>query len=106
MQPLAELLGWRLGERSKVATEEQEEEGGVPLLASDGGRALARAVCHRRPMPTSTPPRPACTAGLRPSLSLARVLREEGLTYGLLLNAFELRLVCVAGSLPSSIDST
>jgi hypothetical protein len=62
LQPLAGLLGWRLGERSKVATEEAEEEGGVPLLASDGGRPVARAV-FLPPASSSTPHRPACTAG-------------------------------------------
>src|SRR3954469_17371002 len=44
LQPLAGLLGWRLGERSRVATEEAEEEGGVPLLADEEGRAVARVV--------------------------------------------------------------
>ncbi len=60
LQPLAELLDWRLGERSRIATEEQEEEGGVPLLASDSDRVLARALycpgrtsrrCPARPAP-------------------------------------------------------
>ena len=32
LQPLVGLLDWKLGARSKVATEEAEEEGGVPLL--------------------------------------------------------------------------
>jgi len=102
LQPLAELLGWQLGERSRTATEEQEEEGAVPLLASEGDRVLARAVCIAPDAHLDAAP-----AGLHrrfaPSLSLARVLRESGLPYGMLLNAFELRLVCVAGTLPSSI---
>lgn len=103
VQPLAGLLGWRLGERSRVATDEAEEEGGVPLFASEDGRPVARVVF--------LPPGnqfDAAPAGLHrrfaPALSLARVLREEGLTYGLLLNAVSLRLVCVSGSLPSSIE--
>jgi hypothetical protein len=103
LQPLAGLLGWRLGERSRVATDEAEEEGGVPLFASEGGRPVARVVF--------LPPGnqfDAAPAGLHrrfaPALSLARVLREEGLAYGLLLNAVGLRLVCVSGSLPSSIE--
>ena len=103
LQPLADLLGWRLGERSKVATDEAEEEGGVPLLASADGRPVARVVF--------LPPGQqfdAAPSGLHrrfaPALSLARVLREEGLTYGLLLNAVGLRLVCVTGSLPSTIE--
>ncbi len=102
LKPLAELLGWRLGERSKIATEEQEEEGGVPLLASEGERLLARAVCIAPDAHLDAAP-PGLHRRFSPSLSLNRVLRESALTYGLLLNAFELRLVCVAGSLPSSI---
>jgi len=102
LQPLAELLGWKLGERSRIATEEQEEEGGVPLLASDGDRVLARAVCIAPDAHLDAAP-PGLHRRFAPSLSLARVLRESGLTYGMLLNAFELRLVCVAGMLPSSI---
>jgi hypothetical protein len=102
LQPLAELLGWRLGERSRIATEEQEEEGGVPLLESDGERVLARAVCIAPDAHLDAAP-PGLHRRFAPSLSLPRVLRESGLTYGLLLNAFELRLVCVAGTLPSSI---
>ncbi|MGA7497535.1 MAG: hypothetical protein WBX00_12485, partial [Isosphaeraceae bacterium] len=102
LKPLAELLGWRLGERSRIATEEQEEEGGVPLLASEGERLLARAVCIAPDAHLDAAP-PGLHRRFSPSLSLNRVLRESALTYGLLLNAFELRLVCVAGSLPSSI---
>jgi len=49
----------------------------------------------------------AIPAGLHrrfaPTHSLVRVLREQELTYGLLLNAFERRLVCTAGALPSHI---
>ena len=102
LQPLAELLGWRLGETSRIATEEQEEEGGVPLLASEGERVLARAVCIAPDAHLDAAP-PGLHRRFSPSLSLNRVLRESALTYGMLLNAFELRLVCVAGSLPSSI---
>ena len=81
LQPLAELLGWRLGERSTVATEEQEEEGGVPLLASEGDRVLARAVCIAPDAHLDAAP-PGLHRRFAPSLSLARVLRESGLTYG------------------------
>ena len=102
LQPLAELLGWRLGERSRIATEEQEEEGGVPLLAWEGDHILARAVCIAPDAHLDAAP-PDLHRRFAPSLSLARVLRESSLTYGVLLNAFELRLVCVAGTLPSSI---
>jgi hypothetical protein len=103
LMPLAEVLGWRLGEASKVVTElEQEEEAGVPLLAEDRDGPLARAVCISPGAHLDAAP-----AGLHrrfaPTLSLARVLSEENLDYGLLLNAYELRLVCNVGTLPSYI---
>jgi hypothetical protein len=103
LDPLAELLGWQLGEQSKVVTElEQEEEAGVPLLASDRDGPLARAVCIRPGDHLD-----AASAGLHrrfaPTLSLARVLNEENLDYGILLNAHELRVVCNVGTLPSFI---
>ena len=74
----------------------------MPLLASEGERLLARAVCIAPDAHLDAAP-PGLHRRFSPSLSLNRVLRESALTYGLLLNAFELRLVCVAGSLPSSI---
>ena len=103
LQPLAEVLGWRLGEAGKVVTElEQEEEAGVPLLAEGRDGPLARAVCISPVAHLDAAP-----AGLHrrfaPTLSLARVLSEENLDYGLLLNAYELRLVCNVGTLPSFI---
>lgn len=102
LTPLAELLGWRLGESAKVVTElEQEEDAGAPLLDGED-RKLARAVCIAPDAHLDAAP-----AGMHrrfaPTQSLARVLREEGASYGLLLNAFELRLVCTTGTLPSHI---
>jgi hypothetical protein len=107
LQPLACLLGWRLGARSRIVTEEQEEEGGVPLLAAGatGDRVVARAVCIAPDAHLDAAP-PGFQRQFAASLALARVLRESGLTYGLLLNAFELRLVCVAGTLPRRSPST
>jgi hypothetical protein len=103
LNPLAELLGWHLGPQADVATAEGEEEGGVPLLDGDGGRTLARAVCISPSAHLDAAP-----AGLNrrfaPSLALTRVLREADLSYGLLCNAFELRLVCVVGPLPSAVS--
>ncbi len=102
LEPLAEILGWRLGEAGKVVTElEQEEEAGVPLLSEDA-RKLARAICippgaHLDAAPAGYHRRFA------PTLSLARVLSEENLDYGLLLNAYEVRLVSNVGTLPSWI---
>jgi hypothetical protein len=103
LDPLAEILGWQLGEQAKIVTElEQEEEAGVPLLAHDRDKPLARAVCISPGAHLDAAP-----AGLHrrfaPTLSLARVLGEENLDYGLLLNAYELRLVCNVGTLPSYV---
>jgi len=102
LERLAPLLGWQLGQTGKVVTDlEQEEEGGAPLLDS-GDRVLGRAICIAPDAHLDAAP-----AGLHrrfaPTQSLARVLREEELDYGLLLNAFELRLVCTVGTLPSHI---
>ena len=100
---LAELLGWRLGKTGKIVTElEQEEEGGAPLLDGEDNRVLGRALCIAPDAHLDAAP-----AGLHrrfaPTQSLARVLREEDLDYGMLLNAFELRLVCTVGTPPSHI---
>lgn len=100
---IAELLDWRLGDTDKIVTElEQEEEGGAPLLDGGGDRVFARARCiapdaHLDAAPSGLHRRFA------PIQSLARVLREAELDYGVLLNAYELRLVCTVGTLPSHI---
>jgi len=81
---------------------EQEEEAGAPLLDGEDDRVLGRALCISPDAHLEAAP-----AGLHrrfaPTQSLARVLREEDLDYGMLLNAFELRLVCTVGTLPSHI---
>lgn len=99
---LGELLGWRLGQTSKVVTElELEEEAGAPLLDADD-RTIARALCIAPDAHLDAAP-----AGLHrrfaPTQSLARVLKEEKLDYGIAANAYELRLVCTVGTLPSHI---
>jgi hypothetical protein len=73
LQPLGELLGWRQGERSPIATEEKEEEGGVPVLASDGDRILARVLCIAPDAHLDAAP-PGVHRRFAPALSLARVL--------------------------------
>ena len=102
LRPMADLLGWQLGDMEKIATEEGEEEGGVPLLLDGQAEPIARAVCIAPDAHLEAAP-----AGLHrrfaPSLSLARVLKEQGLDYGFVANAFELRLMCCIGTLPSHI---
>ncbi len=102
LRPLAELLGWQLGDTEKIATEEGMEEGGLPLVFDGKDEPIARVVCiapdaHLEAAPAGRHRRFA------PSLSLARVLKEQGLDYGFVANAFELRLMCCIGTLPSHI---
>jgi hypothetical protein len=103
LERLCPLLGWRIGKTSKIVTElEQEEEGGVPLLDGDDDRVFSRVLCIAPDAHLDAAP-----AGLHrrfaPTQSLARVLREQELDYGVVINAFELRLVCTVGTLPSYI---
>lgn len=102
LRPLAELLEWQLGETEKIATEEGLEEGGLPLLSDSEAGPIARAVCIAPDAHLEAAP-----AGLHrrfaPSFSLARVLKDQGLDYGFVANAFELRLMCCIGTLPSHI---
>ncbi|NOT01002.1 MAG: hypothetical protein HOP29_10275 [Phycisphaerales bacterium] len=100
--PIAELLGWRLGDAEKIATEDGLEEGGVPLFPEGESAPMARALCvapdaHLEAAPGGLHRRFA------PTLSVARVLKEQGLDYGFVANAFELRLVCCIGTLPSHV---
>jgi hypothetical protein len=91
LNPLAEILGWRLGPEEKVETAEGTEEAGAPLLDGDG-RMLARVRvvapdAHLDLAPSGLHRRYA------PHQSLVRVLEEQGLSWGILANAHELRLV-------------
>lgn len=103
LERLAPLLGWRLGKAGKVVTElDQEEEGGVPLIDGDDDRVIGRVLCIAPDAHLDAAP-----AGMHrrfaPTQSLTRVLREQELDYGVIVNAFELRLVCTVGTLPSHV---
>ncbi len=91
LNPLAEILGWRLGEEERVETAEGTEEAGAPLL-DDGGSPVARVRVVAPDAHLDLAP-----AGLHrryaPHLSLVRVLEDQGLSWGILANAHELRLV-------------
>jgi uncharacterized protein (DUF433 family) len=92
VEPLAKLLGWQLGETDAVETLLGEEDGSQPLLIPDSTRPIGRLLAvpgeasldhaaeglHRRYAPIHT---------------LIRILEREGLTWGILLNAFTLRVV-------------
>jgi hypothetical protein len=89
--PLAELLGWQLGEPERVETEEGSEEAGAALLDSEG-KPLARVRWLAPDAPMDLPSE-RVHRRFAPTLSMVRVLEEENLTWGLLLNAYELRLI-------------
>jgi hypothetical protein len=91
LNPLAEILGWRLGPEERIETAEGTEEAGAPLLDGDG-RVLARVRvvapdAHLDLAPSGLHRRYA------PHLSLVRVLEEQSLSWGVIANAHELRLV-------------
>ena len=120
VEPLAKLLGWQLGETDAVETLLGEEDGSQPLLIADSTRPIGRLLAvpgeasldhapeglHRRYAPVHT---------------LIRILEREGLTWGILLNAFTLRVVrrsegfvashlefdldAIAGDLPGSREA-
>ncbi|MHB8995892.1 MAG: Eco57I restriction-modification methylase domain-containing protein [Armatimonadota bacterium] len=91
LQPLAELIGWQLGEPERVETEEGSEEAGAALLNSEG-KPLARVRWLAPDAPMDLPSE-RVHRRFAPTLSMVRVLEEENLTWGLLLNAYELRLI-------------
>ena len=90
LDPLARLLGWSLGEASELITETGTEDAGMPLLINS--QAAARVVAIPAESSLDLPPE-ALHRRFAPAHSLVRVLEHENLTWGLLLNAFELRLV-------------
>ena len=91
LMPFAELLGWRLGEERTVTTEEGDERAGFPLLAGNG-TAIANLLALSPDVSMEAAP-PGRHRRFAPVLSLVRVLEEQGLSYGLLLNGYRLRLV-------------
>lgn len=101
---LTKLLGWELGERADIATDlGEEEDGGRPLLASAYGKPCARILCTGPHDHLDAPPQ-GFHRRFAPSHSLPRILQEENLTCGVLLNAHRLRFVYRAGAVPSSIE--
>jgi len=90
LHPLADLLGWRLGEETRVATEEGDERAGVPLL---GGEAPVANILALAPDVAMDSAPEGHHRRFAPLLSLVRVLEEQGTDHGLLLNAYRLRLV-------------
>jgi hypothetical protein len=92
LDPLAELLGWRVGEPEAIQTSLGEEGGSQPLFLIGSARAAARVLAIPAEASLDLPPE-GLHRRFAPAHSLVRVLEQEGLTWGILLNAYELRVV-------------
>lgn len=92
LDPLARLLNWELGDPSVVATSLGEEDGSQTLSVDDGKNIVARVLAVPAESSLDLPPE-GLHRRFAPAHSLVRVLEQEGLTWGILLNAYELRLV-------------
>jgi len=92
LDPLAEVLSWRLGELSVVVTSIGEEEESQPLYIDGEDKAVARVLAISAESSLDLPPE-GLHRRFAPAHRLVRVLEQEGLTWGILLNAYELRIV-------------
>lgn len=92
LDPLAELLSWRLGELSVVVTSIGEEEESQQLYIDGEEKAVARVLAISAESSLDLPPE-GLHRRFAPAHRLVRVLEQEGLTWGILLNAYELRIV-------------
>jgi hypothetical protein len=92
LDPLAELLSWRLGELSVIVTSIGEEEESQPLYIDGDEKAVARVLAISAESSLDLPPE-GLHRRFAPAHRLVRVLEQEGLTWGILLNAYELRIV-------------
>jgi len=88
---LCDVLGWTLSDEETVETAEGTEDAGAPLLI-DGEATLARVRALGPDAPLDLPPM-GIHRRFAPSLSMVRVLEERQLAWGILLNAYELRLI-------------
>lgn len=92
LTPIARLLNWELAEPSTVVTNLGEEDGSQALSVNGNRNAVARVLAVPAESSIDLPPE-GLHRRFAPCHSLIRILEEEGLTWGVLLNAFELRLV-------------
>ncbi|HPU74188.1 MAG TPA: hypothetical protein PLA43_19715 [Bryobacteraceae bacterium] len=92
LAPLARLLNWELAEPTAVVTSLGEEEGSQTLSVNGNRNVVARVLAVPAESSLDLPPE-GLHRRFAPSHSLVRILEQEGLTWGILLNAFELRLV-------------
>jgi hypothetical protein len=92
LDPLAELLGLRLGDPEAIQTSLGQEDGSQPLFLNGSEKAAARVLAIPAEASLDLPPE-GLHRRFAPAHSLVRVLEQEGLTWGILLNAYELRVV-------------
>ena len=92
LDPLAGILGWRLGDPEVISTSEGEEDGSQPLFLNGSEKPAARVLAIPAEASLDLPPE-GLHRRFAPSHSLVRALEQEGLTWGILLNAYELRVV-------------
>src|SRR5579872_7349131 len=92
VEPLATLLGWQIGEAETVETLLGDEEGSQPLLIPDSTRPIGRLLAVPGEASLDHAPE-GLHRRYAPIHSLIRILEREGLTWGILLNAFTLRVV-------------
>ncbi|MFC1547705.1 Eco57I restriction-modification methylase domain-containing protein [Candidatus Neomarinimicrobiota bacterium] len=100
LSPLTDILEWSLGEEAHtVETEEGTESAGQPLLVD--GKEIARVLCIEPEAPLDLP-MTGIHRRFAPTLSMVRVLDELNLTWGIIINAYELRLIRRAEGFVSS----
>src|ERR1035437_2780409 len=92
LAPLAKLLGWRRGEPEAIQTSLGEEDGSQPLFLNGSEKAAARVLATPAEASLDLPPE-GLHRRFAPAHSLVRVLEQEGHTWGILLNAYELPVV-------------
>ena len=90
--PLAELLGWELGEPEAVETLFGSEEGSAAMRVPGSPEIMCRLLVAAGDASLDQPPE-GLHRRYAPYHSIVRILEQEGLTWGILLNGFRLRLV-------------
>ncbi len=102
LEPLAEIFGWNLEERVKIDTDVGAEDAGRALIGPNGPIARIVAISPDASMDAAPD---GFHRRFAPSLSLVRVLEETGLNWGILINAYRMRIVRrTEGFLSSSIE--
>jgi hypothetical protein len=103
LQPLAGLLGWRLGDKPEhVETTEGEEEIGYPVFV-DGDEPLLFVRALAPDASFDSPPE-GHHRRFAPTLVMERALREKAHNFGILLNGTSLRLLHFESGMRSWVE--